>query len=247
MQRYFLEKPHQTGQNVILPADIAHHWGVVLRATPGDVAEFVDQTAHLFHGELISRTGQTLTVTLTAVLTPAVELPSEVTIACGLPKQEKAEWITQKATELGVHHIIFFGADWSVAKWPGNKVDRKLARLTKVANGAAEQSHRLVRPTVQYMASLKEVLTADYDCKMMAYEESAKQGETSALTRELGQVTAGQTVLSIFGPEGGISPTEVQLAQATHCTLVGLGPRILRTETAPLYLLAAASVLWELQ
>lgn len=247
MQRYFLETAQQSGDTVVLTPEIAHHWVTVLRAQVGDQAEFVDTTAHLFHGALQTDDPAAATVLLTAVPTPAVELPAEVTIACGLPKQEKAEWITQKATELGVAHVIFYGADWSVAKWQPTKVAKKLARLTKVAHGAAEQSHRLRRPDVTYAPSLKTVLETPYDQPLMAYEESAKQGERSALTTHLQAVRPGQTVLAIFGPEGGISPAEVALATATGTTLVGLGPRILRTETAPLYFLTAASVLWELQ
>lgn len=247
MQRYFLETPQQTGDHVTLSAATTHHWVTVLRAQVGDVAEFVDATAHLFHGELLTADSAAATVVLTAVPTPAVELPAAVTIACGLPKQEKAEWITQKATELGVTHIVFFGADWSVAKWQPNKVDKKVARLTKVAHGAAEQSHRLRRPTVTYAPTLKAVLAPPYDHRVMAYEESAKQGEHSALKASLQAVAPQDSVLAIFGPEGGISPAEVATAQAAGTTLVGLGPRILRTETAPLYFLTAASVLWELR
>jgi len=247
MQRYFLEHAHQAGDQVTLSAQTAHHWVTVLRAEVGATAEFVDADAHLFHGELLTADPQAASVTLTAVATPAVELPADVTIACGLPKQEKAEWITQKATEMGVNHVIFYGADWSVAKWQPNKVAKKLARLTKVANGAAEQSHRLRRPAVTYAPTLKAVLVTPYDVPLMAYEESAKQGEHSALKASLAAVQAGQRVLAIFGPEGGISPAEVDLARAQQTTLVGLGPRILRTETAPLYFLTAASVIWELQ
>ncbi|WP_304053754.1 16S rRNA (uracil(1498)-N(3))-methyltransferase [Levilactobacillus namurensis] len=247
MQRYFLEHQHQDGDQVTLDAATTHHWVVVLRAAVGDTAEFVDAKAHLFHGELLTADTTAATIRLQAVPTPAVELPAAITIACGLPKQEKAEWITQKATEMGVAHVIFYGADWSVAKWQGNKVAKKLARLTKVAHGAAEQSHRLRRPDVTYAPTLRAVLQTTYDRSVMAYEESAKQGEHSALKTALQAVTPGQTVLAIFGPEGGISPAEVTLAQTAGATLVGLGPRILRTETAPLYFLTAASVLWELQ
>lgn len=247
MQRYFLDEAHQNGDQVELSATIYHHWVTVLRAEVGATAEFVDQQAHLFHGTLERLTAEQATVTLAAVPTPKVELPVHVTIACGLPKQEKAEWITQKATELGVDRIIFFSGDWSVAKWQGNKVDKKLKRLTKIADGAAEQSHRLRRPVVQYAPNLAAVLKEPVDVRLMAYEESAKQGEQSALNQQLQALTAGQSLLTIFGPEGGISPAEVALAQAQSTTLVGLGPRILRTETAPLYLLSAISMVLELQ
>ncbi|KRN02611.1 hypothetical protein FD13_GL001835 [Levilactobacillus senmaizukei DSM 21775 = NBRC 103853] len=247
MQRYFLDEPVTTGQQLNLDATTYRHWVRVLRAEVGDQAEFVDSTAHLFHGELTRVTDDAATVTLTAVSTPAVELPVSVTIACGLPKQEKAEWITQKATELGVQHIIFFSGDWSVAKWQGNKVAKKLTRLNKIAAGAAEQAHRLIRPTVSYADNLAAVLQTPVTTTLVAYEESAKQGEQSALNQQLTHLRPGDSLLTIFGPEGGISPKEIQMAQQAGAALVGLGPRILRTETAPLYLLAAVSMVLELQ
>lgn len=247
MQRYFLEATSQDGEQITLSSAIYHHWVTVLRAEVGAEAEFVDDTAHLFHGQLLAVTGDTATVKLTAVPTPAVELPVGVTIICGLPKQEKAEWITQKATELGVDHVIFYAADWSVSKWQPNKVAKKLARLTKIAHGAAEQAHRLRRPDVSYAKNLRTALETPHDVALVAYEESAKQGEQSALNRQLQTLTPGQRVVAVFGPEGGISPAEVAQAQALNATLVGLGPRILRTETAPLYFLSAVSMVLELQ
>ena len=247
MQRYFLDETGVDGTNLTLPAAIYHHWVTVLRAEVGSVAEFVDDQAQLFHGQLVTVTPDQATVTLTAVPTPAVELPVEVIIACGLPKQEKAEWITQKATELGVTHIIFFGAEWSVAKWTANKVPKKLARLTKIAHGAAEQAHRLRRPTVSYAPNLAAVLATSADVTILAYEESAKQGEQAALNQQLQRLHPQQHLMAVFGPEGGISPAEVTRAQAAGAILAGLGPRILRTETAPLYLLSAVSVVCELQ
>lgn len=247
MQRYFLEETSRDGEQLTLPAAIYHHWVTVLRATVGDEAEFVDATAHLFQGKLTTLAAEAATVTLTAVPTPAVELPVDVTIVCGLPKQEKAEWITQKATELGVNQVIFYAADWSVAKWQANKVDKKLARLTKIAHGAAEQAHRLRRPTVRCAKNLATALEVPHDVAVVAYEESAKQGEQSALNQQLQAIKPGQRLLAVFGPEGGISPAEVAKAQALNATLVGLGPRILRTETAPLYFLSAVSMVLELQ
>lgn len=247
MQRYFLEDSHRDGDQVTLSAAIYHHWVTVLRAEMGATAEFVDATARLFHGQLTGLTAETATVTLTAVSTPAVELPVGVTIICGLPKQEKAEWITQKATELGVNRIIFYAADWSVAKWQPNKVEKKLTRLTKIAHGAAEQAHRLRRPVVSYAANLQTALATPHDVALVAYEESAKQGEQSALNQQLQALQPGQQVLAVFGPEGGISPAEVATAQEQQAVLVGLGPRILRTETAPLYFLSAVSLVLELQ
>ena len=76
----------------------------------------------------------------------------------------------------------------------------------------------------------------------MAYEESAKEGESAALIQAVASLEKGAKLLFIFGPEGGLSPAEIESFEAEGAVLAGLGPRILRAETAPLYALSALSV-----
>jgi len=176
------------------------------------------------------------------------ELPVQVTIASGFPKGDKLEFITQKATELGACALWAFPADWSVAKWDGKKLAKKSEKLEKIAQGAAEQSKRNLIPEVRLFDKKAAFLAAlaDFDRIIVAYEESAKEGESAALVRALSGLAAGAKVLFIFGPEGGLSPEEIVVFGQAGAVLVGLGPRILRAETAPLYALTAVSVLSEL-
>lgn len=134
-----------------------------------------------------------------------------------------------------------------MAKWAANKRERKLDRLAKIAQGAAEQSHRTMIPSVTYEADLTHVLVnTTYDTGVVAWEESAKQGESSQLVQTLKTMTSPQRLLAIFGPEGGLAPQEVNTLQTAGITAVGLGPRIMRAETAPLYLLSSVSFWCEL-
>lgn len=87
---------------------------------------------------------------------------------------------------------------------------------------------------------------SSYDVLLIAYEESAKQGEVANLVKVFKKLTSGSQILAIFGPEGGLTPDEIETFVEKGGILCGLGPRILRTETAPLYLLSAASYQWEL-
>ena len=177
-----------------------------------------------------------------------VELPVQVTIASGFPKGDKLEFITQKVTELGASQIWAFPADWSVAKWDGKKLVKKVEKLEKIALGAAEQSKRnrvpevtLFEKKVDFLAQLNQ-----FDRIVVAYEESAKEGESAALVQAVSGLEKGTKLLFIFGPEGGLSPAEIESFEAKGAVLAGLGPRILRTETAPLYALSAVSVVTEL-
>ena len=177
------------------------------------------------------------------------ELPVQVTIASGFPKGDKLEFITQKATELGASAIWGFPADWSVAKWDGKKLAKKSEKLEKIAQGAAEQSKRNRIPEVELFDKKADFLAqlAQFDSVIVAYEESAKEGESAALIRALSGLAAGAKILFIFGPEGGLSPDEIAAFGQAGAVSSGLGPRILRAETAPLYALTAVSVMLELE
>ncbi|PAE21870.1 16S rRNA (uracil(1498)-N(3))-methyltransferase [Robertmurraya siralis] len=178
----------------------------------------------------------------------SVEMPIQVTIASGLPKGDKLEWIIQKGTELGAAKFIPFTASRSIVKWDEKKAFKKVERWNRIAKEAAEQSHRHIRPEVHQPISLKKLveLSENYDYKLVAYEESAKQGEASVFSSVLKEMKAGQSILIIFGPEGGLTEEEIALLNDAGFLSCSLGPRILRTETAPLYALAAVSFQTEL-
>lgn len=246
MQRYFLtEAP--TGQEFVLPEDVQHHLMTVLRGKEGTQAEFVypDQQTMVV-AEVIRVDDETTTMRVVEEVTTDVELPVETTIILGLAKGDKPELVVQKATELGVHHVIIVETDWSVVHW-GMKADKKLARLQKIAQGAAEQSHRLRVPDVTYVEKLRDLLLPDDMVKIVAWEESAKQGETAQLVAQFSRLNPGDKIAFLVGPEGGLKESELDLLTKTFGFVpAGLGPRILRAETAPLYALSALSYALEL-
>ena len=166
-----------------------------------------------------------------------------MTIASGFPKGDKLDFVTQKATELGAAGIWAYPADWSVVKWDGKKLAKKLEKIEKIAQGAAEQSKRNRLPDIRLFDKKADFLAklVTFDKVFIAYEESAKAGEKARLAQELQAVKANQKILFIFGPEGEISPKENEAFEQAGGIPVGLGPRILRTKIAPLYALSAVS------
>ena len=121
----------------------------------------------------------------------------------------------QKGTELGATHFVFCDSQYAVAKWQASKQARKVDRLQKIVQGAAEQSHRLVIPTVEYVPGIKAVATQEYAVKLVAYEEEAKQGEVTRLGQQVQALMPKDTVNVVIGPEGGLAPAEV------HSTATG--------------------------
>ncbi|WP_427813603.1 16S rRNA (uracil(1498)-N(3))-methyltransferase [Enterococcus sp. 22-H-5-01] len=246
MQRYFIDQPYQSA--VKISGEPHHHMSRVMRMTVGNQVFLVFNDQVTVKAEITEIDSDH--VLLAEIEKEALqrELPIAITIASGFPKGEKLELIVQKGTELGASAFIAFQGETSVAKWDAKKQQKKQQRLNKIAQEAAEQSHRQALPMVQF-ASEKELIASfnEYDAVLIAYEESAKQGEQAQLVQTFQSLTAGQKLLVVFGPEGGLTPKEIEAFQLAGAKLCGLGPRILRTETAPFYLLSAASFYYELE
>lgn len=248
MQRYFLKEEYQNQSDFQVTGEAFHHMSHVMRMKPADQVYLVFVNQVSLVAEITEITEDAVVLKEVAKELQEKELPVAITIASGYPKGDKLDWIVQKGTELGAAAFIGFPAKASVVKWDAKKLAKKQQRLEKIAQEAAEQSHRQVTPQVHLLATINELyqMLPHFDQIIVAYEESAKAGEQAQLVQLLQSVQPGQRILALFGPEGGIMPEEIANLQAAGAKLCGLGPRILRTETAPLYLLSAASYQMEL-
>jgi 16S rRNA (uracil1498-N3)-methyltransferase len=248
MQRYFVKKEQMTDKVVHILGEDVKHISKVMRMDVGDEVICSDNHSRTVKCRLSNLSDKEIIADIIETLDPKTELPVKVTIAQGLPKGDKLDLIIQKGTELGAFAFLPFSAARSIVKWDQKKAGKKIERLEKIAKEAAEQSYRERIPEVLNVHSftdLKQKISS-YDVVILAYEESAKRGEQVQLAQQLASVTLGQKVLVIIGPEGGI--TEEELGQLTEQGAIacGFGPRILRTETASLYVLAAISYHFEL-
>ena len=248
MQRYFLKNTQFQAKSAIITGDDAHHISRVMRMESGDQIIVCDEGKICHYATIKQMNGQEVEVTLDSVIEAQTELPIEVTIAQGLPKGDKFEWVIQKATECGAHQFIPLNMERSVVKLDAKKVMKKVERWNKIAKEAAEQSHRQMVPTVTDVQSFKQLLeqASHYDICLFAYEETAKQGQLAQLKQSLNEVENNEKLLVIVGPEGGISEKEEALLLQSGFKPCALGPRILRTETAPIYILSAISYALEL-
>jgi 16S rRNA (uracil1498-N3)-methyltransferase len=169
-----------------------------------------------------------------------VELPIKVAIAQGLPKSDKFELVIQKTTELGVQELIPVTSERSIIKLDAKKEGKKLERYQKIAKEASEQSHRMKIPTIQPVMSVSELIkySQSFTYKCLAYEATTEADEHN-LSTILHEVKEGDSLLVFIGPEGGISEKELERLVDNGFTIVSLGRRILRTETAPIFLMSA--------
>lgn len=248
MQRYFMNQSYDDKPAYYLEDSDYHHAAHVMRMKIGEhcFLSFDNEVAII--AELTEISENQMIFKEVSKESHQKEMPYNVSIACAYTKGDKLEFVAQKATELGMAELVGFPGKTSVAKWDEKKLAKKIPRFEKILKEAAEQSHRQKVPTVRLFSTFKEFIQtlAHYDKILVAYEESAKIGETKSFVKAIQEVEEGDKLLIIFGPEGGISPDEIKLFEEYQSVLCGLGPRILRAETAPLYALSAMSYQWEL-
>ena len=246
--QYFVFKKHpEIGEDFTIDDKAAvHHIFTVMRTSVGEKIQLVFEEGKVGLAEVVS--SELCTVRLLEVLDVQTELPVHITVALGFPKGDKLEFISEKATELGASAIWAAPFKWSVAKWDSKKLAKKKEKLDKIVLGAAEQSRRQILPEICFFEKLSELVAtfSQFDQVLIAYEESPKAGEQARLAQNMTSLKPGQKVLLLFGPEGGIAPEEIALFEQAGAEIVGLGPRIMRAETAPLYALSAFSTYFDL-
>lgn len=166
-----------------------------------------------------------------------VELPAKITLFQGLPKADKLELIIQKAVELGVFRVVPVETKRSIVKLDEKKAKSKTARWQQISEAAAKQSKRGIIPEISMPVSFGKALemAALMDVKLIPYELADGMDRTRRLIESVGP---GQSVAVFIGPEGGFDEKEIEEAKAKGVEPITLGRRILRTETAPLAVLA---------
>lgn len=247
MQRYFINQVVQSvGEKISVLKDQEHHMVKVMRMNIEESCEVVDEKEQLYIAKITQLSPFELTIE--EHKEQNVELPIDVTIFVGLSKGDKLETIVQKATELGVYTIVPVEMKRNMVKWTKDKSQKKIERLQKIAQEAAEQSHRLHVPKVLDLMTLKEsVILAKQSTKaLVAFEEVAKEGEVAVFLQTLTSLQKGDSIAFYFGPEGGFDLQEIEYLNSQEVHSCALGPRILRAETAPMYALAALSYHFEL-
>ena len=164
------------------------------------------------------------------------EAAVQVSIYMAFPKGDKLEHVIQKATELGAYEIVAFPSARCVSRPDEKSLKKKAERWQKTAASAAEQSGRGRIPQVVVLSSYREALQRAVRAEMpiLFYENE----RATTLHMALSENTY-KTVSLLTGPEGGLEPSEVEMAKDAGLRICTLGNRILRCETAPLCALSA--------
>lgn len=226
------------GRRLVLPPDEARHATRVLRHRPGDEIAVVDGEGRR-HRVRLDRTGQDKTVgTILATEENAGEPAYHLTVGLGLlKKRSRFETFLEKAVELGAARILPLRTRYA------EKEGLKQKRARRIVRAALKQSGRsrlpqLAAPT-GFTEAVEELRAGAYDRAFIAH--CREKPSAVPFTEALAEASLPRRILVLVGPEGGFSEEEVKTAEAAGATVVSLGPRRLRAETAALA--AAAAVM----
>ena len=234
MQRYFVKE--KINNNFILYDTDIHHIKKVMRCKIGDKIETVyDSTVYTCQITNL----EPLDLEIISSQKEDRELPLDITIAISLVNEQKFDLILQKLTELGVSTIIPLKTERSIIKIDNQKVSKKIERWQMICKEASEQSHRTKVPKVENIINLTDLIKVDKQLKLIC---SLRDN-----TKRLGEYFTNDTkeLLFVIGPEGGFSPKEEELLLNNNYKPVSLGKRVMRVETAAIYVASIISYICE--
>ncbi|GAB7386309.1 16S rRNA (uracil(1498)-N(3))-methyltransferase [Bacillaceae bacterium] len=243
MQRYFVSPEQMDDKLVFITGEDVHHITRVMRLTVGDRFVCCDGRGRVCLVKLSKLEKGCVTAEIEEELNEERELPVRVTLAQSLPKGDKMDWVIQKGTELGAARFIPFCSERTIVQLNEKKEAKRAERWQKIAKEAAEQARRSRIPEIDRVRSWPELLreAANHELMLIAYEDE----ETTSLRDVFAEHKEIRSLLVLVGPEGGFSAAEVREAREAGFFPVSLGRRILRTETAGLYVLSCVSFYYE--
>lgn len=242
MHRFFVAPENLKGERALLDAAQTRHIQVVLRLSPGDTIGLFDGRGNEYKARLEELEGACYTARLLSEEQQNSEPRLRLCLVQSLVKGDKMDFIVQKAVEIGIFGIYPVASERSVVSLSPERAAKKVERWQSIAREACKQCGRSYIPPVYPVQSFKQYVSKHKPPQdIMLYEASQNRGLKEIL-RDPG-LSWGDELGIIIGPEGGFTPEEVRAAQNRGILVGGLGPRILRAETAGL--VTASVILYE--
>ncbi len=234
LSRFFIDAPLSLGRHQ-LPEAQAHYIGRVLRLATGDAVQLFDGSGQEYLGELVEVGKKSVQVELREQFAGLAESPLHLHLGQGLSRGERMDWAIQKATELGATEITPIVSERCEVRLKDERADKRLAHWRQIAISACEQCGRSVVPVIHPPMPLAEWLAQTAaELKLVLHP----------VAETLASHARPASLAFLIGPEGGLTDDEVAAAQRAGYRAARLGPRVLRTETAPVVALSVAQQLW---
>ena len=241
MQRFFVDSSAYCGNEITVTGKDAYHISRSLRMKKGEQISACLPDGTLLICELTSFTDDEVKAKVVSMERSLSESPVKIRVYIALPKGDKFDTVVQKAVECGAYSVTPFVSERCIAK-AGDSFERKLERLNRIAYEAAKQCGRGLIPKVMPILSYEEMLdeALGSDLPLFCYEAEGTLPLGKLLKKD------ARDIAVIVGSEGGFSEREALLAKEKGLLLTGLGPRILRCETAPTFVLSCLALYYEL-
>jgi 16S rRNA (uracil1498-N3)-methyltransferase len=236
LTRVFVEGELQSGSVVELPRETGAHLAKVLRARSGDEVVLFNGDGREFTGAVEKVQGSRVSASIGAARTIDRESPFQLTLVQCVPRGDRMDFIVQKATELGVVRIIPVLSQRSVVRLDEGQAASKQLHWRAVAVSACEQCGRnrlpsvaAPQPLLNYLGALAQ---ANESLRLVLEPERARRTERSTQSIDIASSQSVSLAEIAIGPEGGFAPEELEAFDLSSFSRLGLGPRVLRTETA---------------
>ena len=236
--RHHVDLPLREGAIVELPEVAVARLVRVLRLGPGDRVQLFNGDGRDYEAELLAAGKRGAQARVLSSRNVDNESPLRITLAQGIARGEKMDWVLQKATELGVARIAPVVSERTEVKLDAERAGKRDAHWRGVVAGACEQSGRARLPELLPPGSLADFLSREDSTRRYALDPGA-----SATLASL-ELAPGDSLCLLVGPEGGLSERDLAMARAAGFEGLRLGPRILRTETAALAAIAGLNALY---
>jgi len=223
--RIYTEHALASNTIVVLEESASHHLSKVLRMQVGRELIVFNGAGGEYSATISEITKKTVQISVGEHTSDNRESPLQLELAIGISRGERFEWVLQKATELGVTKITPLITERTEVKVSGDRQEKMHERWQQILTSACEQCQRNILPQLHAPVSIDEWLkTVDSEARFVLHHRD-NQG--------LPADKKPQSVTLLIGPEGGLSEREIEVALAQHFFALTLGPRVLRTETAP--------------
>jgi len=229
--RFFLNQGLRIQDEIELDLELSHRLSSVLRLEKGASLILFNNDFFEYSAIITNITRKKVTIQILERHEKNVESPLQIHLGQVISKGEKMDFVIQKSTELGVHRITPLFSERSVVHLKQDRLDKKAEHWQKVAMSAAEQCGRTLVPLVDTPKDLAEWVAEQKEKTCLVLDPNSRH--------PLAKTEVLSPLAVLIGPEGGLTNDEVQRAVIHGFKAVKLGPRILRTETAALALLAA--------
>ena len=237
--RFYCSEPLAAHQTRTLPESLAHHVRVLRLATGSQIVLFDGRGGQ--YSAILDFKGKIAVATLADHQPIEAELAGQITLLQGLPSGDKMDWVIEKAVELGVTRIIPIAAQRSVLQLTGPRLEKRMLHWNKIIESASEQCGRNRLLQIETPMSLEKALIAYQTANRLLCDPEAIEPFNAWLASPHANLSVTPSLTLIVGPEGGWSQQELDCARRQNVQSVKFGTRVLRTETAALAMVAAAT------